>query len=88
MRSGQLPRYNAITIPPMRHFRNGGKHGSPFPRIIAERDRLREFLDVAIGQENDEAAQEDAEDIADAKAALAEPGFLSIAEFKQELGRS
>jgi hypothetical protein len=55
---------------------------------ISEKIRLREFLDVAIGQENDEAAQEDAEDIADAKAALAEPGFLSIAEFKQELGRS
>jgi hypothetical protein len=28
---------------------------------------------------------EDAEDIADAKVALAETGFLSIAEFKQEL---
>jgi hypothetical protein len=55
---------------------------------ISEKIRLREFLDVAIGQENDEAAQEDAEDIADAKAALAEPGFLSIAEFKQELGQS
>jgi phosphoribosylformylglycinamidine (FGAM) synthase PurS component len=55
---------------------------------ISEKIRLREFLDLAIGQENDEAAQEDAEDIADAKAALAEPGFLSIAEFKQELGRS
>jgi hypothetical protein len=55
---------------------------------ISEKIRLREFLDVAIGQENDAAAQEDAEDIADAKAALVEPGFLSIAEFKQELGRS
>jgi hypothetical protein len=55
---------------------------------ISEKIRLREFLDVAIGQENDEVAREDAEDIADAKIALAEPGFLSIAEFKRELGRS
>lgn len=55
---------------------------------ISEKIRLREFLDVAIGQESDEIAREDAEDIADAKIALAEPGFLSIAEFKRELGRS
>lgn len=46
---------------------------------------LREFLDVSIGQESDDTAivaLEDAEDIADAKVALAEHGFLSIAEFK------
>jgi predicted PilT family ATPase len=51
--------------------------------------RLREFLDNAIAQEDlDEdaiEALEDAEEIADAKAAIAEPGFLSLAEFKREL---
>jgi hypothetical protein len=56
---------------------------------VMEKIRLREFLDSSIAQEDldEEAieALEDAEDIDDARAALAEPGVLSLAEFKREL---
>jgi hypothetical protein len=58
---------------------------------VMEKIRLRAFLDTSIAQEDlDEAAIEaieDAEDIADARVALAEPDSMSLAEFKRELRR-
>jgi uncharacterized protein YuzE len=60
------------------------------PLGVGQKKRLQEFLTASIAQEDlDEAAieaLEDAEDIADAKAALAEPGSLSLTEFRKELG--
>lgn len=52
-------------------------------------DRWREVLDFIQFLQQKEAALEeleDAEDIADAKAALAEAGFVPLAEVKRELG--
>jgi hypothetical protein len=58
---------------------------------VMEKIRLRAFLDTSIAQEDlDEAAIEaieDAEDIVDARVALAKPDSMSLAEFKRELRR-
>ena len=55
-------------------------------------DLWREVLDFILflrhKQEMAEEEAEDAEDIKDAKAALAESGFIPLAEVKRELGRS
>ncbi|MBE9010661.1 DUF2281 domain-containing protein [Pseudanabaenaceae cyanobacterium LEGE 13415] len=51
-------------------------------------DRWEEVLDFIQFLQQKEALEEleDAEDIADAKAALAEEGFISLTEVKRELG--
>lgn len=51
-------------------------------------NRLHEVLDFILFLQHRQAEEEleDAEDVADAKESLAEPGFITLAEMKQELG--
>ena len=51
-------------------------------------NRLHEVLDFILFLRHRQTEEdfEDAEDIADAKKSLAEPGFITLAEMKQELG--
>ncbi len=51
-------------------------------------NRLCEVLDfiLFLRHRQTEEELEDAEDIADVKKSLAEPGFITLAEMKQELG--
>jgi hypothetical protein len=71
--------------------RRGAIDPMEFAAIANFADDDRELAEIALWEDDDldEAAieaLEDAEDIADAKAALAEPDSLSLAEFKKELG--